>query len=627
VPCDTTGVIADFTNTVTVDAEDPNGDPVGPFSDSADVTVLTPGVGIAKTPNLQQVPTDGTVTFTITVTNTGETALTDVEVTDSLAPDCDRLFAALPLLGVETYTCTLSNVAADFTNVAVVDALDPLGNPLTQASDDAVVDVIAPAITIAKTPDLQAIPLGDPVTFTIEVANTGDVDLTDVTVTDPLASDCDRLIGDLAAGDSTSYTCVLDPVTASFVNTATVVADAPAGPQVTDTDSASVTVLVPGLTLTKDPSFQTLVLGSDVTFTITVTNTGQVALVDVDVADPLAPDCARADLALAVGATRTWTCALVGPTTDFTNIATATGTDANDNVVTSTDSAVVDVLVPAIDISKTAVAPVVVSGQDGVFTITVTNTGQVDFVDVDVSDPALAACDRSDLVLAVGATASWTCTAPALTADLVNTAAVTARTTGGVTVTDSSTATVTVVTVGDITGILFFDLDGDGIYEPAGGDVPLINVDVVIVGPSGTRVVSTDSSGRYEWIGILPGVYSVTVDQTDPDLQAGVFESTTSDGQSVAVVAGTATTAAPIGFTLLVPPTLPGPPTGSSTTVPGGTTTTTISPVTVPGTLPFTGFSLTLFLVAGLALIGTGGRLARRRDGDAESPRLDGWNG
>jgi hypothetical protein len=56
------------------------------------------------------------------------------------------------------------------------------------------------------------------------------------------------------------------------------------------------------------------------------------------------------------------------------------------------------------------------------------------------------------------------------------------------------------------------------------------------------------------------------------------------------------------------------------------TTSTTISAVTVPGTLPFTGFSLTLFLVAGLGLIGLGGRLTRRRD-EEDVPRLDGWNG
>ena len=45
--------------------------------------------------------------------------------------------------------------------------------------------------------------MGDTITFTIYVENTGDVDLVNVVVTDPLVPDCDNTIAQLAAGANT----------------------------------------------------------------------------------------------------------------------------------------------------------------------------------------------------------------------------------------------------------------------------------------------------------------------------------------------------------------------------------------------------------------------------------------
>ena len=97
----------------------------------------------------------------------------------------------------ETYSCTLAGVTADFTNTASVEATGPTGSTVTD-SDTADVDVIGPAITISKTPDTQQAAAGDTVTFGITVTNTGDVALSNVAVSDALASDCDTTIGTLA---------------------------------------------------------------------------------------------------------------------------------------------------------------------------------------------------------------------------------------------------------------------------------------------------------------------------------------------------------------------------------------------------------------------------------------------
>ena len=53
------------------------------------------GIAIYKLPALQTVDSGSTVTFTITVSNTGDVTLSPVIVTDMLVPDCDKVIASL----------------------------------------------------------------------------------------------------------------------------------------------------------------------------------------------------------------------------------------------------------------------------------------------------------------------------------------------------------------------------------------------------------------------------------------------------------------------------------------------------------------------------------------------------
>ena len=80
---------------------------------------------------------------------------------------------------------------SDFTNVATVTGTPPVGPDVTD-NDTASVDVINPAIDIQKTPDRQQVVNGGTATFTIRVENTGDVALSNVVVSDPLATACNR---------------------------------------------------------------------------------------------------------------------------------------------------------------------------------------------------------------------------------------------------------------------------------------------------------------------------------------------------------------------------------------------------------------------------------------------------
>ena len=113
--------------------------------------VINPAIAIEKTPDSQQARSGDTVTFTITVENTGDVTLADVTVSDVVAPGCAATFALLVPGAIETYSCSMVAGASDFTNVADVTGDDPNGDPV-EDSDDAAVDVINPAIVIEKTP-------------------------------------------------------------------------------------------------------------------------------------------------------------------------------------------------------------------------------------------------------------------------------------------------------------------------------------------------------------------------------------------------------------------------------------------------------------------------------------------
>jgi uncharacterized repeat protein (TIGR01451 family) len=130
-----------------------------------------------------------------------------------------------------------------------------------------------PGVAIAKVQDGPPVAPGSEVTFTIAVTNTGDLDLTGMSVIDAAAPDCHRSLGSLIAGGYITYSCSVANVTAEFTNTATVSGSVSARTYVSDTASAFVDLL-PSIAVTKtaDPEFL-IEPGGTVTFSVAVDNT------------------------------------------------------------------------------------------------------------------------------------------------------------------------------------------------------------------------------------------------------------------------------------------------------------------------------------------------------------------
>jgi uncharacterized repeat protein (TIGR01451 family) len=311
--CTVTNVTTGFINTVDVTATPPSGPDVSD-SATAEVTINAPSVTVSKTPPTQLVLSGGTANFTITVDNSGNIDLTDVIVND---PQCAPLSGptgddgdnVLETTETWTYTCSVTNVTADFTNTVSVTATPADESPDVSDTDSANVTAASPSLVVSKTPDNQSVPSGGTANFTITVDNTGNVDLANVLISDPQCSTPAGPTGD--DGDSVletteiwTYTCSASNVTADFTNTATVTATPPVGPDISDSDDASVTLAAaaPLIVAAKESDFDlqtgdldnsgTLTPGDRLQYIITISNNGSADALNVVFTDTPDPNTA-----------------------------------------------------------------------------------------------------------------------------------------------------------------------------------------------------------------------------------------------------------------------------------------------------------------------------------------------
>jgi uncharacterized repeat protein (TIGR01451 family) len=443
-----------FTNTATTTGTPPSGPPVTDDDDDTQPLNASPSILLAKTgtPNFggDGIPQVGeTITYSFTVTNTGNVTLTNITVTDPLVTVTGGPLATLApgasnsSTFTATYTLTQANInAGTFTNTATTTGTPPSGPPVTDDDDDTQPLNASPSILLAKTgtPNFggDGIPqVGETITYSFTVTNTGNVTLTNITVSDPLVTVTGGPLATLAPGASNSstftatYTLTQANINAgTFTNTATTTGTPPSGPPVTDDDddtqplNASPSIL---LAKTGTPNFGgdgIPQVGETITYSFTVTNTGNVTLTNITVSDPLVTVTGGPLATLAPGAsnsstftaTYTLTQANINAGT-FTNTATTTGTPPSGPPVTDDDDDTQPLNAsPSILLAKTGTPNF---GGDGIpqvgetitYSFTVTNTGNVTLTNITVSDPLVTVTGGPLATLAPGASNSSTFTA------------------------------------------------------------------------------------------------------------------------------------------------------------------------------------------------------------------------
>ena len=406
-------------------------------TDSSSYFGAAPAIHIAKYVNGDDantvpgvyIPVGQAVTWTYMVNNTGNIALTNIVVTD------DRgVTVTLPkttLAAGESMTGTASGTATfgQYSNNGT--ATGSYGGKIVTNSDIAYYYGYSPSgISIATATnggDGSYIPVSAAVSWTYLVTNTGNVQLTNIVVTDNRGVMVTLPKTTLAIGESMTGTASGTATTGLYENIGTVTGTRPGGSGVTASDSSSYFGSSPGInivTTTNGADGLQIPADAAVNWRYTVTNTGNVALNDIAVTDnrSVTPAYVSGDTNAngRLDLTETWIyeatdTALAG---SYANTGTVTAMPPAGARVTDDDTSSYVGYVLAIDVEKsvsidsgatwqdadTEPGPYLVSGTDPQFKFVVTNTGEVPLTNVTITDMVYGTVTIPD-TLAAGASA------------------------------------------------------------------------------------------------------------------------------------------------------------------------------------------------------------------------------
>jgi uncharacterized repeat protein (TIGR01451 family) len=457
-----------YDNTATLTTGNAN----NPDPASAEEDCLAPGLSLFKTADKALVDAGDPIGFKITVGNGGPGTADGVTLSDPLPagdgsiiwsidsqPAGDPCSLDSTTTNPQKLTCSFGDLAANASVEVHVTATTSFtecttyDNTATASATNAdpqqasaSIECRTPDLSVTKTADAGTVNAGDPIGFTVEVANsdaTGTGTAKNVTLDDPLpagtASDwtidpaypgpgtcsitgasghqkLDCAFGDMAPGDSASVHVVSSTSfadCAEYDNTATAKADN--APEVQD--SASIVCQAPDLSITKTADATSVKAGDPIGFTITVSNSpneGVGTAENVTLDDPL-PGGTASNWVIDPAYSGPGSCSIAGASghqelecsfgniepdnsvsvhvssstsfaacTTYNNTATASADNAPDVQA----SASIDCSSPDVSITKTAdhSAPVHAGDQIG-FTVEVKNTGEGEATGVKLADP------------------------------------------------------------------------------------------------------------------------------------------------------------------------------------------------------------------------------------------------
>ncbi|MGH2635138.1 MAG: COG1361 S-layer family protein [Actinomycetota bacterium] len=488
----------------------------------------------------------GTVNYTISVSNTGTTAVTDVRVFDQIDANLTNISASASqgscAIQGNLVRCDIGTIAAGGGASVSISATAPTGVCPTLSNTAEVkrgftsagtTNTVVTDVTGCTTPDVSfsksgpaTVAQGGTVTYTISVSNTGNGPSLPITVTDSVDAAFTNVQASTSQGNCSvngnNVSCSIGVLAAGGSATVTITATAPTGtcpdlsnaaqvqqgnqaPQSTNTVTTTVTGCAPDVSITKSASAITVAPGGSFTYSVTVTNNGAAPAQSVVVTDTVpagltignvtGPNCSVNGQTvtcnvgtLAAGASATITisvtataqaCPSVSNTAHVSFQGGPGGGSADSNAV-----AVGVTCTPGVSITKSASAVTVASGGSFSYTVQVSNTGSGPAQNVVVTDTVPAGLTIGNVTgpncsvngqtvtcnvgtLAAGATATITISVTATAGacpSVVNRARVTfADGTGGNGSADSNPVTVGVNCETDVQIVKNSDAPGRGI--------------------------------------------------------------------------------------------------------------------------------------------------------------------
>jgi uncharacterized repeat protein (TIGR01451 family)/LPXTG-motif cell wall-anchored protein len=491
-------------NMATVEGDTPSGNPIPPLTPDSELPTppLAPDFTATKVATLSDTNSNGyadageTIVYTVTVENTGNATLSNVTPVDpklgsvftpataTLAPRDTQVFTAAP------YTVTLADAeAASVVNSATATAENPLDptTPLETPPTNTSTPTSDPGIAIAKSAVLNdtngngLADVGETVGYSFEVSNTGNLPLSNVSVTDPRVSGLTPSgfgvpVGGNVTVTADPYTVTAADVLAGAVNNSAVATGTPHGGTPIDSTPSTTTTptVAPSSSFTSE-KFAALDdsngngaadLGEEILYSFVVTNTGTLPLANMTVADDRVTGITPATATIARGASVTFTAnSYVVTQADVDagtvlNVAAVTGdTSGGDPLPPQYPESEVPAspAAPALSTVKSSILDdangngFAEEGETIDYTVTVRNIGNVTLTDVAPVDAMVAGFTPATAELAPGAEQAfvaepYTVTAADVTAGVVSNTATSTGTPPGSTPIHGPPSTVTVPT-------------------------------------------------------------------------------------------------------------------------------------------------------------------------------------
>ncbi len=412
-----------------------------------------------------------TVTWTYVITNTGNTALNNITLSDDQLPAGTISCPSNSLAIGASLTCTYSTTVnaamgnqyennATVTGTPVDNSGNQIGDDLTD-SDPSHFHRYAPAITIEKstngvdadTPTGPSVLAGSPIEWTYTVTNTGNLPLTNIVVTDSVEGVISCPATSLDVGANMTCTANGTATAGQYSNNATVTGTSPTGETVSDTDPShyfgekgeiDIEKSTNGVDADELPG-PYIPSGAPVNWLYRVTNTGNVVLSNINVVDDQGVAVVCPGNTLAPGAFMDCTGSGTSSAPQYSNNATVTGTTPSGTNVTDNDPSHYYSALPSITIEKATngedadfpQGPRLNKGDNVTWTYVVTNDGEVLINNIIVTDDqgVSVSCPRTSLD--VGESMTCTGTGKAIAGQYRNNATVTGDPIAGPQVTDT----------------------------------------------------------------------------------------------------------------------------------------------------------------------------------------------
>ncbi len=346
---------------------------------SNDLTVLAAQAGAITLDKISTTTPDtydkaGVIlTYNLVITNTGNVTLTDIVVTDTTATFTGSPVATLAPGASVTITASHTVTQADL-DAGRVDNTVGVSGTYHDGSNNGYTVIASDTVTVLAT-QVGAITLnkistttsdtydqaGDILTYNLVITNTGNVTLTDIVVTDTTATVTGSPVATLAPGASVTITASYT-VTQADIDTGEILNIAEVEAIYTDYLYNEHKVTATGVKVIKAYFKPTLAIlstasqsiynsvGDEITYTIIITNTGNVTIADITVNNDLTEDELTIPH-LMPGESDTLVATYVITQDDLeagilTNSSSVHGLDPNNNTVTFVDSVTILAIQP-----------------------------------------------------------------------------------------------------------------------------------------------------------------------------------------------------------------------------------------------------------------------------------------